>query len=129
MALAAWGVVSCTGEGVVPKADGSALNIDGEEVFKYDEKTWQSVCFSPDNLFLMTNDSRKNWYRLSCDDFPSESGQTVKADLTYKVAGGGNGVRTVSGLSLKVSEIDTETGMVSLADSDKKIYLCVMCVR
>ncbi len=129
IALAAWVFASCAGEEPVPDTDGSALNVNGEEVFQYDEKTWQAVFFSPDNLFLMTDDGRNNWYRLSCDDFPSEVGQTVKADLSYKVAGSRNEVRTVSGLSLKVSEIDGDSGMVSLTDSDKKVTLSIICVR
>ena len=129
IALTAWVFASCAEEEAVPDSNGTALNVNGEEVFQYDEKTWQAVFFSPDNLFLMTDDGRNNWYRLSCDDFPSEVGQTVKADLSYKAAGSRNEVRTVSGLSLKVSEIDEETGLVSLTDSEKKVTLSMICVR
>ena len=129
IALAAYFFASC-GEKVTEVATGgAALNVDGREIYKYDEKNWQTVYFSPDNLFLMTTDSGDKWYRLSCDAFPSEVGQVIKADLTYRFAGSREGgVKTVSGLSLQVYEIDVETGLVSLTDSEKKVSLSIMCV-
>lgn len=128
IALAAGVFASCGEKVQEVDTGGVALNVDGREIYKYDEKNWQTVYFSPDNLFLMTTDSGDKWYRLSCDAFPSEVGQVIKADLTYRFAGSREGVKTVSGLSLKVSEIDGETGMVSLADSEKKVSLSIMCV-
>lgn len=127
--LAAGVLASCNGKDIKPDTGSAALNVNGKEVYQYDEKTWQTIYFSPDNLFLMTTDSKDEWYRLSCDSYPSEVGQTIKADLSYKFAGSREGVKSISGLSLKVSEINEKTGMVSLVDSEKKVTLSMMCIR
>ncbi len=129
---AGWALTSCVKDEPKPGTDPdtdkqkTALSVNGKEIYQYDENTWQSVHISPDNLVLMTTDSGDRWYRLRCDAFPSEEGQTVRADLTYRVAGSRDGVKTVSGLSLTVAEIDVTTGLVSLKNTEKGVELLVL---
>ncbi len=130
IALAACFLASCGEKVTEVDTGGAALNVDGMEICQYDEKNWQTVYYSPGNIFLMTTDSGDRWYRLDCGAFPSEVGQIVKADLSYRFAGNREGtVKTVSGLTLKVSKIDGDTGIVTLTDSEKKITVPLVCIR
>ena len=119
-------MAACSGENISER-NNSALYVDGKEVLRYDEKTWQSICFSPDNTFVMTSDDLGSWYKIECDDFPAEVGQKVNANLSWKISGNGENVR--NGLAFKVSAIDGDSGKVTLWDSVNKISVSVMCIR
>lgn len=104
-----------------------ALFVAGKEVMRFDEKKWQAVCFSQENTFVMTTDEGDCWYRLECNEFPSERGQRIRTNLSWQTPGGSRMSRR--GITLRVSLIDSETGKVNMWDSESKISVSIICIR
>ena len=118
--------VACNEENI-SNNNGSALYVDGKEILRYDEKTWQAICFSPDNTFVMATDNLASWYKVECDGYPAKIGQAIVANLSWKVVGSGENTR--NGLTFKVSAIEENSGKVTLWDSVNKISVSIMCIR
>lgn len=124
LAASVWG---CRKEQLSPLGEGQSLNVEGKEIARYDELSWQTVLYS-DNTVVMTSDDRSEWYSIHCSEYPSSAGQEITADLKWKSAGSDD-INSRNGLRLKVYSIDYRTRMIGLWDSSNDIALQIMDAR
>lgn len=126
-AVLAASVWECRKEQFSPLGEGQSLNVEGKEIVRYDELSWQTVLYS-DNTVVMTRDDRSEWYSIHCSEYPSSAGQEITADLKWKSAGSDD-INSRNGLRLKVYSIDYRTRMIGLWDSSNDIALQIMDAR
>lgn len=124
LAASVWG---CRKEQFSPLGEGQSLNVEGKEIARYDELSWQTVLYS-DNTVVMTSDDRSEWYSIHCSEYPSSAGQEITADLKWKSAGSDD-INSRNGLRLKVYSIDYRARMIGLWDSSNDIALQIMDAR
>ncbi len=107
--------------------DGLALSVGGKEIFKYDEFTWQAEAGN-DNVFVMLKDDESCWYRLECDGCPTDVGDEVSGNLSWRTEEESKDSR-MKNITLRVSSIDTESGMMHLWSQEKGVAVMVHTVR
>lgn len=107
--------------------NGLSLSVEGTEIFRYDELTWQASA-GTDNVFTMQSDDGTSWYELACEDCPVETGQELYATVSWEKAGDGKS-RRLKNLSFRVSSVDVETGMIHLWSQEKGVAVMIHAMR
>lgn len=82
-----------------------SLTMKGTEQIAYDPLDFQLGYNAAKNEFRVFDDEMANWYVLTCKTTPSDTGQEIKADLSWTTQ---SSTRTRNDLILTVEKTDSE---------------------
>ena len=98
-----------------------SMTVKGEEQFVYDPMTCQLGYNEDDNEYRVINDDLGDWFVVRCSHRPTNSGQEIKADVTWTTA---NDIKTRKGLKFTVRKTSPD-GLIWMWCKSEKMGVTV----
>ncbi len=121
VALAAVSCVRIDIDEILLKRDDISLTVRGVTQFEYKAEDCQMAHKPSENEYRVYNDDLSKWFVVRCSERPSNSGQILTAELTYKTV---SKPKSQKDLSFKVEKID-ETGKIWMWCENKNIGIVI----
>ncbi len=102
-----------------------SLHVNGALMLDYSPERHQ-IGFSPDRIeFRVSDDGMADYFFLSCDEMPSQTGQRLHADLEYTTP---DDIKTKKGIEFVVTDMDSG-GLIWLWNSRYGIGAVVTMIQ